>query len=74
MSLTLLLIALLGQAFIVRLRWIGNPTGWFKKFIGILFLLVGIAIIFGLDKDFQAYVLDRGWYNPISNFEHRLRG
>ncbi len=73
MSVTLLLIALLGQAFIVRLRWLGNPSGWFKKFIGVLFLLVGIAVIFGLDKNFQTYVLERGWYDPISSFEHRLR-
>lgn len=73
MAVTLLLIALLGQAFIVRLRWFANPSGWFKKFIGILFLLVGIAVIFGLDKDFQAYVLEQGWYDPISNFELRLR-
>lgn len=73
MSVTLLLIALLGQAFITRLRWLSNPAGGLKKFIGILFLLVGVAVIFGLDKDFQAYVIERGWYSPISKFERSLR-
>lgn len=72
MSATLLLVAFLGQALIVRLRWLSNPEGWFKKTIGILFIVVGIAVIFGLDKKIQAYVLERGWYDPISNFERRL--
>jgi hypothetical protein len=40
--------------------------------IGMLFLLVGAAVILGLDHDFQAYVLEQGWYDPISNFEQSL--
>jgi cytochrome c-type biogenesis protein len=73
MSVTLLLIAFLGQAFIVRLRWLSNPAGWLKKIIGFSFLLVGIAVVLGLDKDLQSFVLGQGWYDPISNFEQRLR-
>jgi cytochrome c-type biogenesis protein len=72
MSATLLSIAYLGQSFITKLRWLSNPNGWFKRIVGILFILVGIMVIFGLDKKLQTYVLDRGWYNPISNLEQRL--
>lgn len=73
MSATLLLIAYLGQAFVSKLRWLTDPNGWFKKVIGGLFIAVGVMVILGLDKDFQTYVLEQGWYDPISNLEERLR-
>lgn len=73
MSATLLLIAYLGQAFVARLRWLANPGGWFKRTVGVLFILVGLAVIFGLDKDLQAFILEQGWYDPIGDLERRLR-
>lgn len=72
MSITLLLIAYLGQVFLSKLRWLSNPNGWFKKLVGILFITVGIFVLFGVDKKIQAYVLEQGWYDPISNIEKRL--
>ena len=73
MSLALLLVAYLGRALVVKLGWLVNPNGWFKKTIGILFIAVGISVVVGLDKKLQAYVLEQGWYDPISNLEDRLR-
>lgn len=72
MSGTLLLVAYLGQAFVNKLKWLSDPSGWFKRGIGILFLIVGLSVMFGLDKKMQAYVLEQGWYDPISNIEKRL--
>jgi cytochrome c-type biogenesis protein len=72
MSATLLLIAYLGQVFVARLRWLANPGGWFKHVIGALFVLVGLSVMFGIDKKIQAYVLERGWYDPISSLEERF--
>lgn len=73
LSLMLLLIALLGRAFVSRLGWLANPSGTFRRFIGVVFIIVGLAVLFGLDKKAQTFVLDKGWYNPISNFEQNLR-
>lgn len=73
MSATLLLVAYAGQAFVARLRWLANPNGWFKRSIGVLFVVVGVAVLFGIDKDIQTFVLEQGWYDPISNIEMRLR-
>lgn len=73
MGATLLLVAYAGQAVIARLRWLSNPEGGFKRFIGILFILVGLMVIFSLDKKLQAYVLEQGLYDPISNLEGYLR-
>lgn len=68
----LLLIVLIGQPLANRLASISDPNGWFMRSIGVLFLLVGIAIILGLDHNFQTYVLEQGWYDPVSNFEQSL--
>src|SRR5690606_31936102 len=46
----LLLVALLGRALVRRLGWLANPNGWFRRVVGALFVLVGIAIIVGFDK------------------------
>jgi cytochrome c-type biogenesis protein len=73
MSATLLLIAYLGQAFVSKLRWLSNPNGWFRRAVGVLFITVGVAVIFGLDRKLQAFVLERGWYDPVGNLEKRLR-
>lgn len=72
MSATLLLVAYMGKVFIDKLHWLSNPDSWLKRFIGILFIAVGLMVIFGLDKKLQAYVLEQGWYDPISSLEQRF--
>jgi len=66
----LLLIALLGQKFVGNITWAADPHGWFKRSIGILFLVIGLAIFTGLDKQFEAWILDSG-FNTVQ-FENRL--
>lgn len=68
----LLLVALAGQSAVKKLGWLSNPSGWFRRTIGILFIIVGVAVIFGLDRKFQAIVLENGWYDPIMKLEQRL--
>jgi len=65
----LLLISIFGRTLIDKLKWLSNPNGWFKKFIGVLFVLVGLAVIFGIDKQVQTFVLQNGWYDPIMRIE-----
>lgn len=69
---TLLVIAYLGQAVVTKLGWISNPHGWFIRTIGVLFVAVGLMVILGLDKKFQTFVLERGWYDPIANLERAV--
>lgn len=73
LALTLLLITFAGQGLVQRLGWLANPHGNFRRVIGVLFVLVGIAVVFGLDKNIQAFVLENGWYNPIAELEESLR-
>lgn len=66
-------IAILGHSLIARLGWLRNPHGWFAKSIGLLFILVGTAIIFGWDKDFQSFILDQPWFQDFLEFETTLQ-
>lgn len=73
LSLALLGVAFLGQRFKSLLKALSNPTGLAKKILGLIFILVGLAIGFGLDKKLQTYILENGWYDPISNLESKLK-
>ncbi len=66
----LMLIALLGQRFVGNIAWAADPHGGFKRSLGVIFLLVGLAIFTGLDKQFEAFILDTG-FNTV-NFENSL--
>ncbi|MDX2776067.1 cytochrome c biogenesis protein CcdA [Streptomyces caniscabiei] len=69
----LLVVVLAGQIVVKKLGFALNPEGWFSRIIGIIFVVVGALLIFGIDKKIQAYVLERGWYDPISGIEKTLR-
>ncbi|MFY9714097.1 MAG: cytochrome c biogenesis protein CcdA [Microbacterium sp.] len=71
---TLLLVGLLGRRLVRRLGWLADPRGWFRRVIGILFVVVGIAVIAGLDKALQTLILDLGWYAPIEQLERWIGG
>lgn len=70
---TLLLIAFAGQSLAEKLGFLASPSSRVRQIIGIVFIIVGTLIFFGLDKKFQTFVLDMGWYSPISSIEERLR-
>jgi cytochrome c-type biogenesis protein len=67
----LLLIAKLGQRFIGRLQFAADSHGPIKKIIGGLFILVGVAIVFGLDKQFETWLLAHTNLD-ITRFEQSL--
>lgn len=56
----LLAIALAGRKLIDKLRWAADPNGKFQKTIAVLFILVGIAIASGIDKQVQTYLVEHG--------------
>lgn len=61
LSVIMLAIALLGQKFISKLKWASDPNGLFKKVLWVIFLIVGLAIMFGWDKTFEAYLIEQGY-------------
>ena len=63
LSLILLAIALLWQRFTAKLRGLSDPKGWFKKSLWVLFILVGLGIAFGLDKQIEASLIKAGFFD-----------
>ncbi len=71
LSLILLLIALLGERFASRLSGFSDPRGKFKKGLGVLFVVLGVMIVLGLDKKLEASILDSGYFD-VTKVEQKL--
>ena len=69
----LLAIGVAGQSLVSKLGWATNPNGWFRKTLGIIFIITGLVVVFGLDKQIQTLIIESGLYDPIKKFEQRLR-
>lgn len=67
----LLAIALFGRKLIKNLAWASDPNGMFKKVLGVIFILVGLAIITGYDKKIESAILDAGFLNT-TGFEQNI--
>ena len=72
LAVMLLIVAIGGNKVVQKLNWSTKPNGWFRKSIGILFILVGLLIITGLFKDFEAYLIEQGLYDWQVNLENSL--
>ncbi|OKL50541.1 cytochrome c biogenesis protein DipZ [Boudabousia marimammalium] len=70
LAIVLLAIAMLGRALITKLGWLANPYGWFQRALAILFILVGISIVTGVDKKIQTWAVD--WAPSITQLEESL--
>ena len=74
LAVPLLLIGLAGRSAARRLGWLADPRGWFRRTMGVLFIIVGIVVIIGADKALQTLILQLGWYDPIADLEGVLQG
>ncbi len=63
LSLALLFVAFVGQKILDKAGVAANPRGKFKKILGVIFIIVGIAIISGADKTLQVKILDAGFFD-----------
>jgi cytochrome c biogenesis protein CcdA len=57
LALMLTIIAIGGRSIIARFRGIADERGSFKRILGIVFVLIGLAIISGLDKRIETYLV-----------------
>ena len=69
---TLLIIALAGQKLVDKLGVTIEPGGWFRRTIGILFIIVGLAVATGAEASIEAWLLNHGF--DLSFIEQRLLG
>jgi cytochrome c biogenesis protein CcdA/thiol-disulfide isomerase/thioredoxin len=71
LCLALLGVAIVGQKIMNKLGVAANPKGWFKRVLGIIFVIVGIAVIGGYDKKTQLFLLDSGFFD-VTKIEQKL--
>lgn len=62
-AIALLSIALLGRKLLAKVKWATDPKGWFQRGIAVLFIIVGLGIAFGWDKDIQSFLVDKNILN-----------
>ena len=66
----LLLITIASQKIINKLGIVADSHGWFKRSIGILFVIIGVAILFGLDKKLELVVSNHVF--DVTTIEQKL--
>lgn len=67
---TLLAVSLAGRTLVDRLGWAANPRGWFQRVIAVGFIVVGLLVATGVDKQVQAWAVDR--YPGLAGIEQQL--
>lgn len=73
LSFALLLIATAGQALTSKLKWASDPHGRFRKILGLVFILIGVSVLFGWDKLAEAWLLERGFYDGTTGLEQFIK-
>ena len=63
---TLLLVALAGQRVVRRLGWAADAHSGFRRGLGVVFVVVGIAVVLGWDRDLQAWLIE---HSPVRPWE-----
>lgn len=74
LAIPLLMLAVFGQKLADKLAVLSDPHGKFKKFIGIIFIIIGIMIITGVDKEIEAWLIDQGLYDWQVELEENIGG
>jgi len=71
LCLALLLVSILGQRIMNKLNFTLDPYGWFKRTLGVIFILVSLGILTGYDKQLQISLLDAGFFD-VTKVEQNL--
>lgn len=62
-----------GRRAVAALGWSIDPHGWFRRVLGVVFVLFGLAIATGFDKDVLAFAVENGWFDWQLRLEDALR-
>ncbi len=63
LAVILLVIAFFGQRFVAKAKWAADPHGLFRRILGIILIIIGIAIVTGVDKKIEAWLVSEGFGN-----------
>jgi cytochrome c-type biogenesis protein len=61
---TLLLIALLGQGVVGRFGWAADSHGWFRRSLGVVFIVVGVLVATGWMRAIETWLVVNAPFAP----------
>ena len=62
----LLVVALGGQRAVRRMRWAADPHSWFRRGLGLLFVVIGVLVATGAMQDVETWLLE---HSPVAPWE-----
>ncbi len=71
LGVALVFVALIGQKVVNKLGIVSDPRGWFKRIMGLIFIIVAIGIVTGYDKKLQISILNAGFLD-VTKIEQKL--
>lgn len=71
LAIVLLALAWMGERLAGRLGNLADPHGWFKHTLGIIFIVLGLAIAFGIEKQIQTALVNNSIFD-ITKIEQKL--
>lgn len=74
LSIILLMLAFLGDKLSKRLSGLADSRGWFKKTIGVIFIILGLMIVSGLEKKLETHILENGYFDITKVEQNLLQG
>lgn len=72
LALILLLVALAGRRFLIKIGVIADSRGRFKRAMGVLFIVVGVAVFNGWDKKIETTLITSGFFDGLTQIEYQL--
>lgn len=72
LSIALFIIAVLGQKIVGTVSSASDPNGWFKKTLGVIFIIIGIAIFVGIDKQIEDKLVLSNSIFDVTKLEDKL--
>lgn len=70
--LMLALVAFGGQRLVARLKWGVDPHGLFKRFVALVFILLGWSIIFGIHRQIETFIVQQVPFLDATQLEREL--
>ncbi len=61
-----------GRALVAKLGWGLDPSSKFHKIMGLLLVIIGFLILFGIDKMLLGWMVEQGWFQWQVDLESNL--
>jgi cytochrome c biogenesis protein CcdA/thiol-disulfide isomerase/thioredoxin len=72
LALSLLGISVAGQKVVDKLGFASDPSGWFKRSVGVIFMLIGLSVVTGYNQTLESELLSHAGMFDVTQIEEAL--